>query len=295
MSNKILVVDDETEIADLIEVYLKNENYTVFKFYTAQEALNCIETTPIDLAILDIMLPDIDGFTLCKKIREHHTYPIIMLTAKDAETDKITGLTLGADDYITKPFRPLEMIARVKSQLRRYQKYNPAHSDTGETSSAASEDNLVCGSFWKALHHVVEHHAAVLVVEQLRVQEIVIDALHVAVDAADERRALPRGFLFLHDVEHHAAHGGAGLCAPLVVHKMYDGHTAHRPSMTDRSAALTSDSSPAAFSRPMTCTLPMLARTVRRLMLLPMPLSWRSSSFCSSITTIRLPRQQAVT
>lgn len=69
-----------------------------------------------------------------------------MLTAKDAETDKITGLTLGADDYITKPFRPLEMIARVKSQLRRYQKYNPAHSDTGETSSAASEDNLVCGS-----------------------------------------------------------------------------------------------------------------------------------------------------
>ena len=100
MSNKILVVDDETEIADLIEVYLKNENYTVFKFYTAQEALNCIETTPIDLSILDIMLPDIDGFTLCKKIREHHTYPIIMLTAKDAETDKITGLTLGADDYI---------------------------------------------------------------------------------------------------------------------------------------------------------------------------------------------------
>ena len=120
MSNKILVVDDETEIADLIEVYLKNENYTVFKFYTAQEALNCIETTPIDLAILDIMLPDIDGFTLCKKIREHHTYPIIMLTAKDAETDKITGLTLGADDYITKPYNPLELLARVKSQLRRY-------------------------------------------------------------------------------------------------------------------------------------------------------------------------------
>ena len=97
----------------------------------------------------------------------------------------------------------------------------------------------------EALHHVVEHHAAVLVVEQLRVQEIVVDALRLAVDAADERLTLPRGFLFLHDVEHHAAHGGAGLCAPLVVHKMYDGDTAHRPSMTDRSAALTSDSSPA--------------------------------------------------
>ena len=127
------------------------------------------------------------------------------------------------------------------------------------------------------------------------IDEIVVDTLRLAVDAADERRALPCGFLFLHDVAHHAAHGGAGLCAPLVVHEMYDGHTAHRPSMTDRSATLTSDSSPAAFSRPMTCTLPMLARTVRQLMLLPMPLSCRSSSFCSSMTTIRLPRQQAVT
>ena len=111
-----------------------------------------------------------------------------------------------------------------------------------------------CCALWKALHHVVEHHAAVLVVEEFRVQEIVVDALRLAVDAADERFALPRGFLFLHDVEHHAAHGGAGLCAPLVVHKMYDGHTAHRPSMTARRAALTSDSSCAVLSRPMTCT-----------------------------------------
>lgn len=128
MSDKILIVDDETEIADLIEVYLKNEEYTVFKFYTAKEALACIETTPLDLAILDVMLPDINGFALCQKIREQYTYPVIMLTAKDAETDKITGLTLGADDYITKPFRPLEMVARVKSQLRRYKKYNLPHT-----------------------------------------------------------------------------------------------------------------------------------------------------------------------
>lgn len=127
MPDKILIVDDETEIADLIEVYLKNEEYTVFKFYTAEEALKCIQTTPLDLAILDVMLPDINGFTLCRKIREQYTYPVIMLTAKDAETDKITGLTLGADDYITKPFRPLEMVARVKSQLRRYKKYNLSH------------------------------------------------------------------------------------------------------------------------------------------------------------------------
>ena len=128
MSDKILIVDDEIEIADLIELYLKSENYTVFKFYTAKEALACINTTDLDLAILDIMLPEINGFTLCQRIRDRFTYPVIMLTAKDEEADKITGFTYGADDYITKPFRPLEMIARVKAQLRRYKKYNPAHS-----------------------------------------------------------------------------------------------------------------------------------------------------------------------
>ncbi|QIB68335.1 two-component system response regulator VanR [Muricomes intestini] len=133
MSDKVLVVDDEHEIADLIEVYLQNENYEVLKFYSAKEALACIETTEVDLAILDIMLPDISGFTLCQKIRERqHTYPIIMLTAKDEEIDKITGLTLGADDYITKPFRPLEVVARVKAQLRRYKKYNTRHGEDVE-------------------------------------------------------------------------------------------------------------------------------------------------------------------
>lgn len=122
--NKILIVDDEREIADLIELYLTNENYTVFKHYSAREALACIEQTNLDLAILDVMLPDGNGFVICQKIREKYNYPVIMLTAKDEETDKITGLTYGADDYITKPFRPLEMVARVKAQLRRYKKYN---------------------------------------------------------------------------------------------------------------------------------------------------------------------------
>ena len=125
MSEKILVVDDEHDIADLLEVYLKNENYTVYKYYSAMEALECIEREELDLAILDIMLPGVDGFSICQKIRERYTYPIIMLTAKDEETDKITGLTLGADDYVTKPFRPLELVARVKAQLRRYKKYSP--------------------------------------------------------------------------------------------------------------------------------------------------------------------------
>ncbi len=132
MSEKILIVDDEHEIADLVELYLKNEGYTVYKFYLAKDTLSCINKTELDLAILDVMLPDMNGFKLCQKIREQYTYPIIMLTAKDEEIDKITGLTLGADDYITKPFRPLEMVARVKAQLRRYKKYNPSHSADNE-------------------------------------------------------------------------------------------------------------------------------------------------------------------
>ncbi len=124
MSANILILDDEPSIADLIEVYLKNENYTVFKFNNGYDALKCIENQKLDLAILDVMLPDINGFEVCTKIREQHRFPIIMLTAKEEEIDKIMGLTIGADDYITKPFRPLELIARVKAQLRRSMKYN---------------------------------------------------------------------------------------------------------------------------------------------------------------------------
>lgn len=124
MTDKILVVDDEPEITDLVELYLKNENYEVYKFYCAQDALECIESVDLDLAILDVMLPDMNGFALCRQIREKHTWPIIMLTAKGEETDKINGLTFGADDYVTKPFRPLELVARVKAQLRRRKKYD---------------------------------------------------------------------------------------------------------------------------------------------------------------------------
>ncbi|MCS5500336.1 VanR-ABDEGLN family response regulator transcription factor [Lysinibacillus sp. A4] len=124
MQLNILVVDDEKEIADLIELYLKNENYHVFKFYTAQEALTCIEHEKVDLAVLDIMMPDIDGFTILRKIRETLNFPVIMLTAKEEEIDKINGFSLGADDYITKPFRPLELVARVKAQIRRFTLYN---------------------------------------------------------------------------------------------------------------------------------------------------------------------------
>ncbi len=120
----ILVLDDEAEIADLVEVFLKNEGYTIFKFYNSKAALECIDTEQIDLALLDVMLPDTDGFTILRKIREKGLlFPVIMLTARVEDTDKITGLTLGADDYITKPFNPLEMVSRVKAQLRRYTCY----------------------------------------------------------------------------------------------------------------------------------------------------------------------------
>ncbi|MCI9224670.1 MAG: VanR-ABDEGLN family response regulator transcription factor [Acutalibacter sp.] len=132
MPEKILVVDDEPEIADLVELYLQNENYEVLKFYGAAEALECIESAGLDLAILDVMLPGSSGFSICQKIRERHNYPVIMLTAKIEETDRITGLTLGADDYVVKPFRPLELVARVKAQLRRYKRYNPGMTEASE-------------------------------------------------------------------------------------------------------------------------------------------------------------------
>lgn len=137
MQDKILVVDDEKEIADLVALFLKNENFTVFKFYNGADALECIENEELDLAILDVMLPDTDGFQLCRKIREKYRYPVIMLTARGEEIDKITGLTLGADDYITKPFLPLEMVARVKAQLRRYKKYNTGDERSDDIISVA--------------------------------------------------------------------------------------------------------------------------------------------------------------
>ena len=126
MEANVLVVDDEPEIADLMEVYLKSEGCTVFKCATGTQALAVVDSERLDLAILDVMLPDISGFTLCGEIRKNHRFPVIMVTAKAEDIDKITGLTIGADDYITKPFNPLELMARVKAQLRRYTRYNEA-------------------------------------------------------------------------------------------------------------------------------------------------------------------------
>lgn len=137
MNEKILIVEDEKEIADLLEVYLKNDGYTVYKCLCGKQALEYIENDKltIDLAVLDIMLPDISGFDLCRKIREKNFYPVIMLTAKSDDNDKIMGLTIGADDYVTKPFNPLEVTARIKTQLRRYLRYNNSGAKTSADSS----------------------------------------------------------------------------------------------------------------------------------------------------------------
>lgn len=124
MSGRILVVDDEVEITDLLEIYLKNEGYEVQKCFCGKDALEIIASVEIDIAVLDVMLPDMDGFVLCQKIRERYTFPIIMLTAKSEDSDLVMGLMLGADDYITKPFKPMEVSARIKSQLRRCKTYD---------------------------------------------------------------------------------------------------------------------------------------------------------------------------
>lgn len=140
MNESILVVDDEKEIADLLGLYLKNDGYTVYTCDHAAAALQLIETKTIDLAVLDVMLPDMDGFHLCQKIREQHFFPVIMLTAKVQDADKIMGLTLGADDYITKPFNPLEVVARIKTQLRRYVRYNHGTNEAVKNVSLLEYD-----------------------------------------------------------------------------------------------------------------------------------------------------------
>lgn len=132
---KVLVVDDEKEIADLIEIYLAGDGLKVFKAYGGREGLKILDKEDIQLVILDIMMPEMDGLTMCREIRKTSNVPIIFLSAKSTDLDKIMGLGSGADDYVTKPFNPLELSARVKSQLRRYTQLNP--------DSAKEEDHEI--------------------------------------------------------------------------------------------------------------------------------------------------------
>ncbi len=133
MSN-ILVCDDDKEIVDAIEIYLQQEGYNVYKAYDGEEAVNTIAANDIQLAIIDVMMPKMDGIRATMKIRETSSIPIIILSAKSEDTDKILGLNIGADDYVTKPFNPLELVARVKSNMRRYTKLG--------NMEVESEDNM---------------------------------------------------------------------------------------------------------------------------------------------------------
>lgn len=126
----ILVVDDEKEITDLIEIYLTQEGYQVEKRYNALTLLDDIEAFHIDFVILDVMMPEIDGIQALKMIREKYNIPVIIVSAKTADTDKIEGLLTGADDYVSKPFNAMELVARVKSQIRRAQVFNKPINDS---------------------------------------------------------------------------------------------------------------------------------------------------------------------
>ena len=144
----IVICDDEKDIVDAIAIYLTSQGYNIFKAYNGKEALEIFDAEEIDLAILDIMMPGMDGNEVCAKIRQTSTIPIIMLSAKDSESDKVSGLVNGADDYVTKPFNTSELIARVNSQLRRYHSFGGVES---KTSDVVNIENL-----WmdKSLHEV---------------------------------------------------------------------------------------------------------------------------------------------
>ena len=140
---KILIVDDEKEIRDLIEIYLKSEGYETLKAADGEEALNILNREDPDLIILDIMMPKMNGIDACLKIREERQMPIIMLSAKSEDVDKILGLNMGADDYLTKPFNPLELVARVKSQLRRFYKLNPKATKKEEDGNTINIEDMI--------------------------------------------------------------------------------------------------------------------------------------------------------
>ncbi len=128
----ILVCDDEKEIVDAIEIYLSQEGFRVLKAYNGLEALQILKENEVHLLILDMMMPEMDGIHAIMKIREESSIPIIILSAKSQDTDKVLGLNLGADDYVTKPFNPLELLARVKSQIRRYTDFGSLQQETSE-------------------------------------------------------------------------------------------------------------------------------------------------------------------
>ena len=166
----ILVVDDEPEIADLVEIYMVSDGYKVFKASNAQEGLDILEKEEIHLALLDIMMPGMSGLEMCKKIRETNNIPIIMLSAKSTDLDKILGLGTGADDYVVKPFNPLELTARVKSQLRRYTQLNPNSNVHENTKNEISIKGLIINK---------DNHKVLVYDEEIKLTPIEFDILYL--------------------------------------------------------------------------------------------------------------------
>ena len=139
MGYKILIADDEKEVIELLRLYLEKDGHTVLACFDGMSALGIISSTQIDIALLDVMMPELNGFQLLKKIREKSNIPVLMLSAKTSSADKILGLDLGADDYITKPFDPLEVVARIKSNIRRYKADKNAAEIEEETISECGD------------------------------------------------------------------------------------------------------------------------------------------------------------
>ena len=170
METNILVVDDEREIAELVEIYLVSDGYKVFKASNAQEGFDILEKEDIHLVLLDIMMPGMDGMEMCRKIRETNNIPIIMLSAKSTDLDKIMGLGTGADDYVTKPFNILELKARVKSQLRRYTQLNPNSAVKEAEKNEISIRGLVINK---------DNHKVTVYDEEIKLTPIEFDILYL--------------------------------------------------------------------------------------------------------------------
>ena len=164
----ILVVDDEKEIAELVEIYLVSDGYRVLKAKNAQEGLDILEREEVHLVLLDIMMPGMNGLEMCEQIRKSRNIPIIMLSAKSTDLDKIRGLGTGADDYVTKPFNPLELTARVKSQLRRYMQLNPNSGAEDKQKNEISVRGLVINR---------DNHRVMVDGEEIRLTPIEFDIL----------------------------------------------------------------------------------------------------------------------
>ena len=166
----ILVVDDEKEIADLIEIYLVSDGYKVFKANNAKEGLEILDQEEIHLVLLDIMMPGMDGLEMCRKIRETNNIPIIMLSAKSTDLDKILGLGTGADDYVVKPFNPLELTARVKSQLRRYTQLNPNSASKEKANNEITIKGMTINK---------DNHKVIVDDEEIKLTPIEFDILYL--------------------------------------------------------------------------------------------------------------------